>query len=244
MQIIPSIDLKAGRCVRLFQGDFRQETVFSDDPVAVARGWQEQGAPLLHLVDLDGAAEGRPANLPIINAIIKALDIPVQVGGGIRNRQTADALLQTGVKRAVIGTAAIEDSPLVAGLCRDYGGEAVVVAVDARDGLVAIKGWTEGSEVPVLTLARQMAGLGVPRLLYTDISRDGTLTAPNFAANAELVRESGLRVQASGGVSSLEHLRELVPTGVEGAIIGTALYRGNITLPEAIAAVSGEADSR
>ena len=236
MEIIPSIDLKAGRCVRLYQGDFQQETVFSDDPVTVALGWQEQGAPRLHLVDLDGAAAGRPANLPIIEAITQALQIPVQVGGGIRSRPIADNLLSVGVERVVIGTAAIENPDLVSGLCQDYGSHRVVVAVDAREGMVTIKGWTEGSQVSVLDLARQMAGLGVPRLLYTDVSRDGTLTSPNFAANAQLVQASGLKVQASGGVSSLQHIRDLVKTGVEGAIIGTALYRGTITLREAIEA--------
>ncbi len=239
MEVIPSIDLKAGRCVRLFQGDFRQETVFSDDPLAVALGWQGQGASRLHLVDLDGAAAGSPVNQPVIEAIVAGLSIPVQVGGGIRRRDTAAALLAAGVNRVVIGTAAVENPALVADLCREYGGDPVVVAVDARDGLVAIRGWTEDSRVTALELARQMAGLGVSRLLYTDISRDGTLTAPNFAANAELVAKTGARVQASGGVSSLEHIRQLARTGVEGVIIGSALYQQTIDLREAIAAGSG-----
>ena len=238
MEIIPSIDLKAGRQVRLYQGDFRQETVFSDDPLAVALGWQEQGGRLLHVVDLDGAADGAPANLPVIESIVRTLDIPVQVGGGIRERRTADALLNGGVDRVVLGTAAVEDPGLVADLCRDYGGERVIVAVDARDGMVAIKGWTEGSQVTALALARQMRELGVPRLLYTDVSRDGTLTSPNFRANAELVRETAMQVQASGGVTTLDHIRELAETGVEGVIIGTALYRGTITLAGAIKAAA------
>ena len=206
MQIIPSIDLRAGRCVRLFQGDFNQETVFSDDPVAVARQWEAQGGSLLHLVDLDGAAGGSPQNLPIIEVIVRSLDIPVQVGGGIRERGLADSLLSAGVSRVVLGTAAVENPNLVEGLCRDYGTEAVVVAVDARDGLVAIRGWTEESQLTALALASQMRGLGASRLLYTDVSRDGTMTSPNYAANAELVRETGMLVQASGGVSSLEHI--------------------------------------
>ena len=239
MEIIPSIDLKAGRQVRLYQGDFQQETVFSDDPLAVALGWQEQGGRRLHLVDLDGAVGGAPANLAVIESIVKALEIPVQLGGGIRDRATADALFSVGVERVVIGTSAVENPELVAALCQDYGGEQVVVAVDARDGLVTIKGWTEASEVSALDLARQMKVLGVPRLLYTDVARDGTLSSPNFAANAELVREMGMKVQASGGVSSLEHLRQLVETGVEGAILGTALYRGMFTLGEAIQAAGG-----
>ncbi|MCY4367179.1 MAG: 1-(5-phosphoribosyl)-5-[(5-phosphoribosylamino)methylideneamino]imidazole-4-carboxamide isomerase [Chloroflexi bacterium] len=236
MQIIPSIDLKSGRCVRLFQGDFQQETVFSEDPVKVALGWQEQGGAILHLVDLDGAAAGNPANLATIREIVDAVAMPIQVGGGIRGREIADALLSAGVSRVVIGTAAVNDPGLVEGLCRDYGSERVVVAVDARDGLVAIKGWTESSQVSALDLAHRMKELGVPRLLYTDVSRDGTLTSPNFAANEELVRETGMKVQASGGVSSLDHIRQLVSTGVEGAIIGTALYRGTISLGKAIRA--------
>ena len=236
MEIIPSIDLKAGRCVRLYQGDFQQETVFSDDPLAVALGWEGQGCCRLHLVDLDGASDGRPANQEIIEAIAKSLAIPIQVGGGIRDRETADALLGTGVERVVIGTAAIQDPGLVADLFQDYGSDRVVVAVDARDGLVAIKGWTEDSQVSALELAKQMGELGVTRLLYTDVSRDGTLTSPNFAANAELVLETGMKVQASGGVSELEHIRRLAKTGVEGVIIGIALYRGAITVAGAMEA--------
>ena len=238
MQIIPSIDLKAGRCVRLYQGDFRQETVFSEDPVSVALGWQQRGGAILHIVDLDGAADGIPANLAAIREVVGTLTMPVQVGGGIRSREIADSLLSAGVERVVIGTAAVSDPALVEGLCQDYGSERVVVAVDARDGLVTIKGWTESSQVSALHLALRMKGLGVSRLLYTDVSRDGTLTSPNFAANGELVRETGMKVQASGGVSSLEHIRQLVSTGVEGAIIGTALYRGTIILEEAIEAGS------
>ena len=239
MEIIPSIDLKDGRCVRLYQGDFQQETVFSEDPVAVALGWQEQGGSLLHLVDLDGAAAGTPANLPIINSIVQVLDIPVQVGGGIRERSTADALLAAGVSRVVIGTAAVENPQMVEGLCQEYGGERLVVAVDARNGMVTTRGWTEGSQVSAPDLGRQMGALGVLRLLYTDVSRDGTLTSPNFGANAELVRETGMRVQASGGVSTLDDIRQLAQTGVEGVIIGTALYRGAITLTDAIRAAEG-----
>ena len=239
MEIIPSIDLKDGRCVRLYQGDFQQETVFSEDPVAVALGWQEQGGSLLHLVDLDGAAAGTPANLPIINSIVQVLDIPVQVGGGIRERSTADALIAAGVSRVVIGTAAVENPQMVEGLCQEYGGERLVVAVDARNGMVTTRGWTEGSQVSAPDLARQMGALGVLRLLYTDVSRDGTLTSPNFGANAELVRETGMRVQASGGVSTLDDIRQLAQTGVEGVIIGTALYRGAITLTDAIRAAEG-----
>jgi phosphoribosylformimino-5-aminoimidazole carboxamide ribotide isomerase len=239
VEIIPSIDLRAGRCVRLYQGDYAQETVYSEDPLVVARSWQEQGASRLHLVDLDGAAAGYPANLPVISAIAGSLDIPVQVGGGIRDRATAESLLSAGAQRVVLGTAAVEQPELVRELCADYGSPAVVAAVDARDGRVAIKGWTETAAMTAPELAERMAGLGVVRLLYTDISRDGTLTGPNFAANAALVRDSGMAVQASGGVARLEHLARLVETGVEGVIIGRALYTGDLTLAEAIGLVSG-----
>jgi phosphoribosylformimino-5-aminoimidazole carboxamide ribotide isomerase len=235
MEVIPSIDLKAGRCVRLYQGDYQKEIVYSDDPLSVALAWQEQGAPRLHLVDLDGAALGRPANLAVIAAIIKELSIPVQVGGGVRDVETAKTLLSAGASRVVIGTAAVEEPSLVERLCREWGSEQVVVAIDARDGQVAIKGWKEDTSVSASDLARQMARLGVRRLLYTDISRDGTLTEPDFAANASLVQNTGLAVLASGGIASLEHIQRLAATGVEGAIVGRALYTGDIKLAEAIA---------
>lgn len=235
MEVIPAIDLKSGSCVRLYQGDYSRETVYSDDPLAVALAWQEQGAPRLHLVDLDGAVHGEPANLEIITAIVARLAIPVQVGGGIRNEDTAATVLGAGADRVVIGTAAVQEPSLVRSLCQRYGGERVVVAVDARDGRVAIKGWTEGTSVSSLELAQQMAGLGVLRLLYTDIARDGTLTEPNFAANTKLVQDTGLAILASGGIASLEHIRRLAATGVEGVILGRSLYTGDVKLEEAIA---------
>ena len=236
MEVIPAIDLRSGRCVRLYQGDYRRETVYSDDPLSMALDWERQGAPRLHLVDLDGAAQGRPANLETIGQIIQRLAIPVQVGGGIRDQATAESLLAAGADRVVIGTAAVQEPSLVEGLCRKHGSGRVVVAVDARDGRVAIKGWTEGSLLSALELARRMAELGVRRLLYTDISRDGTMTEPNFAASEELALETGLAVLASGGITSLDHIRRLAGTGVEGAILGRALYAGAISLPEALAA--------
>ena len=235
MEVIPSIDLKSGRCVRLYQGDYRKETVYSDDPVSVALSWQEQGGPRVHLVDLDGAAQGRLVNLDLIAEIVEQLTIPVQVGGGIRSLETAESLLSSGADRVVIGTAAVEDPALVEALCRKHGSASVVVALDARDGQVAIKGWTQQSTVSAFDLARRMSDLGVSRLLYTDISRDGTMTEPNFAANEALVRESGMAVLASGGVTVLEHIRRLADTGAEGAIVGRALYDGAFTLSEAIA---------
>ena len=235
MEVIPAIDLRLGLCVRLFQGDYQQETVFSDEPVSVALAWQEQGAPRLHLVDLDGAAGGVPVNLEVITSIIHNLTIPVQIGGGIRDLATAESLLSTGADRVVIGTAAVENPSLVEDLCQKHGSQRVVIAVDAKDGLVAIKGWLESTEVKAQDLVEQMALLGVRRILYTDISRDGTLTEPNFEANADLVRTTDMAVLASGGIATLDHVRRLVDTGAEGAILGRALYTEAFSLREAIA---------
>ena len=239
MEVIPAIDLRGGRCVRLHQGDFAQETIFSDDPVAMARQWQEQGGARLHLVDLDGAATGEPANLEIISAIVSTLDIPVQVGGGIRTADTARAWLEAGVDRVVIGTAAVRNPDIVREVCVEHGSDRVVVAVDARYGMVAVQGWQEASEVSALELAHRMADLGVSRLLYTDIARDGTLSGPDLDTNARLVRETGMAVLASGGVSAVEDIHRLVPTGVEGVIVGRALYTGAVALAEAIEAATG-----
>lgn len=236
MEIIPAIDLRGGNCVRLYQGDYAQETVFSANPLAVAERWQAEGAQRLHIVDLDGAHSGNPANLAAITAITRRLHIPVQVGGGIRSVDTAAALLDAGAARIVVGTAAVANPDLVAGLCQRFGGERVVVALDARDGLVAIRGWTETSAITATELARRMANLGVLRLLYTDISRDGTLEEPNYDATAALVRDSGLRVLAAGGVGAATHIAQLARTGAEAAIIGRALYTGDITLAAALAA--------
>ena len=235
MEVIPAIDLRLGLCVRLFQGDYQQETVFSDEPVSVALAWQEQGAPRLHLVDLDGAAGGVPVNLEVITSIIHNLTIPVQIGGGIRDLATAESLLSAGADRVVIGTAAVENPSLVEDLCQKHGSQRVVIAVDAKDGLVAIKGWLESTEVKVQDLVEQMALLGVRRILYTDISRDGTLTEPNFEANADLVRTTDMAVLASGGIATLDHVRRLVDTGAEAAILGRALYTEAFSLREAIA---------
>ena len=238
MEVIPAIDLKDGRCVRLFQGDFAQKTIFSDDPLAMAKSWQDQGGHRLHLVDLDGAIQGKPVHLKVITSIVRELDIPVQIGGGIRDLETADTWLNAGVDRVVIGTAAVSNPGMVSEVCQKHGSERVVVSVDAKDGLVALRGWRETSSVTVLELANQMVDLGVVRLLYTDISRDGALTGPDLATNARLAEETGLAVQASGGVASVEHIKGLLPTGVEGVIVGMALYTGTVNLAEAEAAVA------
>ena len=237
MEIIPAIDLRWGRCVRLYQGSFEKETVFSDDPLGIALRWQELGARRLHIVDLDGALEGKPMNLGVINGIAAIVDIPIQVGGGIRTMSIAQRVLGMGVARIVLGTSAVEKPNLVKRLCKRFGSEAVVVSLDARDGKVAVKGWKESTSVQALELAREMALLGIKRLVYTDISRDGTLTEPNFAAIEEMVKGTGLAILASGGISSSEHIRRLAAIGVEGAIIGSALYRGTLALPDALIAL-------
>ena len=238
MEVIPAIDLKNGRCVRLFQGDFNQETVFSDDPLATALSWEEQGGHRIHVVDLDGAIQGRPAHLEVITSIVSTLRIPVQVGGGIRDLRSAEAWLDAGVDRIVIGTAAVRDPDMVQEICRKFGSERVVVSVDAKEGLVALQGWKEASTTTVFQLASQMAQIGVVRLLYTDIARDGALSGPDFITNERLVIETGLAIQASGGVASVEHIKDLVPTGVDGVIVGRAIYTGGVNLSEAVAAVA------
>ncbi|MCH8090552.1 MAG: 1-(5-phosphoribosyl)-5-[(5-phosphoribosylamino)methylideneamino]imidazole-4-carboxamide isomerase [Chloroflexi bacterium] len=239
MEVIPAIDLKDGRCVRLYQGDFTRESVYSDDPAAVARRWEEEGAVRLHVVDLDGAAEGRPRNAPLIEGIVKAVEMPVQVGGGIRSLQTLAEYLDMGVQRVVLGTSAVEDADLVEEACRRYG-EAVVIGVDARDGYVATSGWTRGTRVLAVKLVAEMEGLGARRFIYTDIARDGTLTGPNLDGVAHILSLASVPVIASGGISSIEHLVELQGLGVEGAIVGRALYTGDVDLGRAIERVSRE----
>jgi phosphoribosylformimino-5-aminoimidazole carboxamide ribotide isomerase len=228
--VVPAIDLRGGRCVRLVQGDYARETVFSEDPVQVARGWQASGARLLHVVDLDGARDGAPAQRDVIGAIVAALDIPVQVGGGVRTAAHAADLYRTGVARVVVGTAAIERPELIDELLTAWGPERVVVGVDARNGLVATRGWTATSETGAEVLIVAMRERGVRRVVYTDIDRDGTLVAPNFEA-IERIASLGVSVVASGGVAAREHLTRLATiSGVDEAIVGRALYTGDVAL--------------
>ncbi|GAG19530.1 unnamed protein product, partial [marine sediment metagenome] len=237
IEIIPAIDLRHGRCVRLYQGDYEAETVFSDDPLEVALEWQSLGVPRLHIVDLDGAASGEPGNLDIIKEIASAILVPTQLGGGIRQLETIEQLLKAGIERVILGTVAVEEPNLVKEACRKFA-ESIIVGVDAREGYIAIHGWKQQTELNVIEFAKSMTQLGVKRFIYTDISRDGTLTEPNFAAIAELVTAIGCPVIAAGGISSLNHLRMLKQLGVEGAIVGKALYTGDINLKQAIAAVN------
>jgi len=228
--------LRDGRCVRLYQGDYRQETVFSDDPLDVALKWQSMGAPRLHIVDLDGAATGEIGNLQIISNITEAMLIPVQLGGGIRRIETIEALLKAGIDRVILGTAAVENPQLVTEACRRYQ-ENIIVGIDARQGMIATRGWLENTELKAVDLAETMAKKGVRRFIYTDIERDGTLTEPNFSAISGFIDELKLPVIAAGGVTSLNHLKTLQKIGAEGAIIGRALYTGDIDLKEALNAL-------
>lgn len=236
MEVIPAIDLKGGKCVRLYQGDYRQETVFSDDPLGMALHWSSSGASRLHLVDLDGAAKGEPRHWLVIAEIAKAINIPVQVGGGIRRMETIERLLGSGVDRVILGTAAIEDPELIKEACHRFG-EAIVVGVDARDGYVATHGWKRKTRFTAIELIQGMTSLGAKRFVYTDISRDGTLSQPNFEVIAELISTTKLPIIASGGIASISHLVRLKQLGAEGAIIGRALYTGDIRLEEALAAL-------
>lgn len=237
MQVIPAIDLRGGKCVRLYQGDYERETVYSDDPLETALRWVDMGARRLHIVDLDGAKEGSPANLAAVERIARAAGVPLHLGGGIRDLATARAAISAGASRVMLGTAAVEDADLIRALLAELGAEGVIVSVDAKDGRVALRGWTESSGMPATELVDDMARLGVVRFLYTDISRDGTLTEPNFAATGELAALSGIRVLAAGGIARVEHLARLAALGAEGAIVGRAIYTGDIDLREAIAEV-------
>ncbi len=233
MEIIPAVDLRNGKCVRLYQGDYDMETVFSDEPVEMAMKWQSLGATRLHIVDLDAAASGELRNLKTVTQIANALLIPVQVGGGIRHLETIERMLKLGVDRVVMGTAAVENPELVREACRRFG-QSVIIGIDAREGSLAIHGWRQETELGTIEFARSMVKLGVKRFIYTDIGRDGTLTEPNFSAIFELVDATRFPVIASGGISSLIHLRVLKKLGVEGAIVGKALYTGDINLKQAL----------
>ena len=237
MEIIPSIDIRGGKCVRLYKGDYHRETVFSDDPLEVALKWQAMGAPRLHIVDLDGAASGEIANLEIISNITHAMLIPVQLGGGIRHIETIEGLLKAGIERVILGTAAVEMPNLIADACLRYR-ESIIVGIDARNGFVATHGWVKETGLKAVDFAKSMVGIGVRRFIYTDIERDGTLTEPNFEATENMISSLNLPVIAAGGVATLEHLKRLQQIGAEGAIIGKALYTGDINLKESIEELS------
>jgi phosphoribosylformimino-5-aminoimidazole carboxamide ribotide isomerase len=236
MDIIPAIDLRNGKCVRLYQGDYGKETVFSDDPVAVALRWQSEGARRLHIVDLDGAARGEPGNMDTIEDILAVIDIPLQVGGGIRNMETVEQLFAASVDRVILGTVAIENPDLVKEACQSFS-DRIIISIDAKDRMVATRGWLQESAVIASELAGKMIELGVRRFIYTDISRDGTLTSPNFEAIADFLSQVSAPLIAAGGISSVHHLTRLAEMGVEGAIVGKAIYTGDVKLNEAFKAI-------
>lgn len=239
MVIFPAIDIRGGKCVRLFKGDFAQETVFSDKPEEMAAKWEAQGGKFLHLVDLDGALAGKSVNLDVVKTIVDTVRIPVELGGGIRTMENIDEVLSLGVQRVILGSVAVKNPALVKEACQKYG-DRVVVGIDAKDGIVAVDGWGVSGDVEVTVLAKEMAKAGVKTIIYTDISRDGTLSGVNVEATARLARESGVKIVASGGVKSLDDIEALLPyekDGIEGVIVGKSIYTGSLDLQEAIALV-------
>lgn len=235
MQVVPAIDLRGGKCVRLRQGDYARETVFGDDPAAMAGRWAAEGAARIHLVDLDGAREGRPVNVAAVRAILGRVAVPCQLGGGVRDERTIATWLDAGLTSVIIGTQALKDPAWFEEMARRYPGR-LTLGLDAKGGQVATEGWLETSGVPAVELARRFDALPLAGLVYTDISRDGMLEGPNVAATASLAEQLRTPVTASGGVSRLDDLRELARTPVAACIVGVALYADRFTLPEAIAA--------
>lgn len=235
MMVIPAVDLRGGRCVRLRQGRPEAETVFSDDPVAVARAWAAEGAPRLHVVDLDGAFAGTPKQAGLIEEIAKGIPVPVEAGGGLRTLEAIETLLRAGARWAMLGTRAALDPEFLAEACRRFPGR-IIVAVDASEGKVAVDGWTRRLDISAVDLARRASQAGAAEVLYTDIARDGTQTGPNLTSTAAVAAAAGLPLLASGGVGSVEDLRRLalIP-GVIGAVVGQALYKGAVDFKHALA---------
>lgn len=242
MFIFPAIDIIAGHCVRLTQGDFAQKTVYSDNPASMALNWQNQGAEYLHLVDLDGALAGESKNLAVIKEILDTVSIPVQLGGGIRDLHKIESLLNQGLARVILGSIAVKEPKLVQQAVREFGTERIVVGIDAKDGLVAVHGWGETSTLSAVELGKRMLDAGVSRTIFTDIARDGKLGGVNIPASCTLAQQTGLKVIASGGVADLNDIRQLkavAQQGIEGVIVGKALYDNRLELAEAIAIAKG-----
>ena len=236
MIVLPAIDLRGGKCVRLVNGDFSKETVYSEQPEEMARKWQEQEAEYLHIVDLDGARSGNPQNIFVIKRIIEAVDIPIELGGGIRTMESIENMLDMGVERVILGSVAVKDPELVREACLEFDNR-IAVGIDAKDGIVAVEGWGVSGDMDAVELAMRMGDVGVQTIIYTDISRDGTLDGVNVDATADLARSTGVSIIASGGVGSLsdiEALKQRETDGIAGVILGKALYSGAIELPKAI----------
>ena len=239
MILFPAIDIRGGKCVRLLEGRFDQETIFADRPADMAIKWEAQGGKYLHIVDLDGALQGKPVNLDAIRDIIANVSVPVQLGGGIRNLESIEAWLDAGVDRVILGSIAVKDPDLVKEACRQFG-ERIVVGIDAKGGEVAVEGWGISGGVQATELAKRMADVGVARIIYTDISRDGTLSGVNVESTVELARAAGIPVIASGGVAGMDDVyRVAACPEIEGMIIGKALYTGKIDLKAALCVAEG-----
>ena len=237
MMIFPAIDLRGGHCVRLYKGDFSKEEIFSDHPGEMAKKWEGMGAKYLHVVDLDGARGGQSENLPAIREILSSVQIPIELGGGIRTMEQIESILALGVRRVILGSAAVESPELVREAVEKYG-ERIVVGIDARDGVVAVKGWEESGGVEAVEFAKKMTALGVRTIIHTDISRDGTLAGVNVEASAALAKASGAEVVVSGGVSSMEDIKKVKmreKDGLVGVIAGKSIYTGALDLSAAIA---------
>jgi phosphoribosylformimino-5-aminoimidazole carboxamide ribotide isomerase len=240
MLIIPAIDIKDGRCVRLFQGDMDKETIYFDRPIDAARHWAKQGATFVHVVDLNGAVEGRPIHRREVEAICRETGLSVELGGGLRSTESVKGALALGVSRVVVGTAAYDNQEFLRALCKEFPGK-IVVGIDARDGRVAVKGWRETTSMNAVELAKRCQADGASRIIYTDISRDGTRQGVNVEETAKLARSVSIPIIASGGVAALDDIRNLLPLekeGVEGVIVGRALYSGALTLSDARNATS------
>jgi len=241
MLIIPAIDLQKGKCVRLAQGRKDAPIVYNDDPITVAKGFELAGAQLLHIVDLDAAfSDGGSPNRDLLGEIIRAIEIPVQFGGGLRTAKDVGDMIKLGIGRAIVGTLAVESPETVADLVRDFGSDRIAVGIDAKDGEVMVRGWEQKGKIRAAELARITAQAGVERIIYTDVARDGMLAGPNVEQTRLLARESGLKITASGGVSSLadlERLKHLAPFGVDSVIVGKALYEHRFTFAEAVRAL-------
>lgn len=236
MKIYPAIDIKDGKCVRLFKGQFSDVTVYGDSPAEMAKKWEALGGEYIHVVDLDGALKGHGVNAEKIREICESVSVPVQTGGGIRTMEDIEAKLTCGIARVIIGTKAVSDSEFVKRAIDKYG-DKIVIGIDAKDGMVAVEGWEKTSDFTAVEFAKKMVSLGVKTIVYTDIATDGTLLGPNTAAMAEMAKAVNADIIASGGVGSLEHIKSLVPTGVEGVIVGKALYTEKVNLTEAVKAV-------
>jgi phosphoribosylformimino-5-aminoimidazole carboxamide ribotide isomerase len=239
MEIWPAIDLRGGKCVRLVQGDYGRETVFGDDPAAMARRWVDAGARHLHLVDLDGARDGATTNRDAVAAIVGAVDVPCELGGGVRDEATIRSLLELGLERLVIGTKALKEPDWFRQTCRRFP-QRLVLGIDARDGRVATDGWLETSETPATELAQQLCGEPIAAIVYTDIAKDGMMAGPNVPAMEAMQRAVDCPVIASGGVTTLDDVRRLAAAGMSGCIIGRALYEGSLSLGEALAVAGGQ----